>query len=151
VVEFFQNLAHAYGALGVALQAAILVGLVLGTSAIGVAVVIWIPPDHFSSGRPEPASWWRSHPLLRGSGLVLKNGLGLLLFAVGVVMALPLVPGPGLVFILLGFSLLDFPGKRKIERRLLAVPSVIRFLNGVRARFGRPPLVVDARGSASDP
>jgi hypothetical protein len=59
-------------------------------------------------------------------------------------MALPLVPGPGLVFILLGLSLLDFPGKRSLERRLLSVPRVQRFLNEVRERFGRPPLIIDA-------
>jgi len=61
----------------------------------------------------------------------------------GFVMALPLVPGPGLVFMLLGLSLLDFPGKRNAERRILAVPAVIRFLNDVRARFGRAPLALD--------
>ena len=59
------------------------------------------------------------------------------------VMALPLVPGPGLLFMLLGFSVLDFPGKRAVERRLLAVGTVMRSLNGIRARFRRPPLVLD--------
>src|SRR5262249_43016801 len=106
-------------------------------------MVVWIPPDHFKSDRLEPSSWWRSQPLLRGSGLFLKNGGGAVFLMLGFVMALPLVPGPGLVFMLLGLSLLDFPGKRNAERKLLAVPSVIRFINEVRARFGRPPLVLD--------
>jgi hypothetical protein len=139
-VEFLRKLAHSYGSLGFALQAAIVVGLALVTTAIGVGMVIWIPADHFLPGRPEPTSWWRSHPVLRGGGLVIKN-----------VMALPLVPGPGFVFILLGLSLLDFPGKRNLERRLLGVPSVVRFLNEVRGRFGRAPLVLESPDSARRP
>jgi hypothetical protein len=142
-VDFFRRLAHAYGNLGFVVQAAIVVGLVLVTTACGVAMVVWIPPDHFISDRPRRASWWSRGPVLRSSVLVMKNVLGVILVALGMVMALPLVPGPGLVFILLGFSLLDFPGKRRIERRLLAVPSVIRFLNEVPARFGRAlPLIL---------
>ena len=147
-MDFFKRVAYAYGSLGLVVQVSIVVGLTLITTGFGVAMVVWIPADHFKSGRPEPASWWRSQPLLRGSGMLLKNAVGAVFVVLGFVMALPLVPGPGLVFMLLGLSLLDFPGKRNAERRLLAVPSVIRFLNEVRARFGRPPLVLD---DADDP
>ena len=108
-----------------------------------MAIVLWIPPDHFTSGRREADSSRRRHPIFRWTALAIRNAFGVVLVALGAVMALPLVPGPGLVFILLGFSLTDFPGKRRIERRLLGVPSVIRFLNEVRARFGRAPLVLD--------
>jgi hypothetical protein len=142
--------AQGYGALGFAVQAAIVVGLGVVTTAIGVAMVVWIPPDHFKSDRPQPASWWRSQPVLYGSVLVFKNAAGLVFLALGAVMALPLVPGPGLVFMLLGLSLLDFPGKRNLERRLLAIPAVIGFLNGVRARFGRSPLALDTPDGAPD-
>ena len=141
--ELLKKVAYGYGSLRLVVQASIVVGLALITTAFGVAMVVWIPPDHFKAGRPEPSSWWRSRPLLRGGGLFLKNAVGAVLVMLGFVMALPLVPGPGLVFILLGLSLLDFPGKRNAERKLLAVPSVIRFLNEVRARFGRPPLLID--------
>jgi hypothetical protein len=143
VVNLVRKLLQAYGRLGFAVQAAIVIGIVVATTGIAIAMVVSIPADHFRSGRPKPASWWRGHTVLRALAFVLKNALGFVLLALGVVMAMPLVPGPGLVFILLGLSLLDFPGKRKAERRLLAVPSVIRFLNEVRARFGREPLVVD--------
>ena len=53
-------------------------------------------------------------------------------------MSLPLVPGPGLVFILLGLSLLDFPGKRALQRRVVTRPFVLRVLNKTRTRFGPP-------------
>ena len=141
--DFLKRIAYGYGSRGLALQATIVVGLAVVTTAFGIAMVLWIPADHFKANRPEPSSWWRTQPLLRGSGMLLKNAVGAVFVMLGFVMALPLVPGPGLVFMLLGLSLLDFPGKRNAERKLLAIPSVIRFLNEVRARFGRPPLMTD--------
>jgi len=143
VFDFLKRIAYGYGSLGLALQATIVVGLAVVTTAFGIAMVLWIPADHFKANRPEPSSWWRTQPLLRGSGMLLKNAVGAVFVMLGFVMALPLVPWPGLVFMLLGLSLLDFPGKRNAERKLLAIPSVIRFLNEVRARFGRPPLMTD--------
>jgi hypothetical protein len=58
-------------------------------------------------------------------------------------MSMPMVPGPGLVFLLLGISLLDFPGKKKLERQLVRRPSVMRFLNDLRGSFGKAPFVVE--------
>lgn len=143
MVDLFRRLLQPYARLGLVLQAAIVLGIVLVTTAIGIAMVVSIPPDHFSARRRQPASWWHGDPLLRTMVLVFKNFLGVILGVLGFIMALPLVPGPGLVFILIGLSLIDFPGKRKAERRLLAVPSVSRFLNEVRSRFGRAPLILD--------
>jgi hypothetical protein len=141
VIGFYQRLAHAYGAMSFTAKAAAVAILAVGTSAFGVALVVWLPADHFS--RPPAAdAVWRRHWLLRWTGMVVKNALGLVLLPLGIFMALPLVPGPGLVFILIGLSLLDFPGKRSLERRLLGVPAVLRFLNEARRRFHRPPLIV---------
>jgi hypothetical protein len=142
VISFYRRLAHAYGDMSFAAKALWVVALALVTSAVGVAIVVWLPADHFSR-LPDPTAGWRRHPVLRWTILVAKNLLGILVLPLGIVMALPLVPGPGLVFILIGLSLLDFPGKRSLERRLLAVPAVFRFLNEVRERFHRPPLVLD--------
>jgi hypothetical protein len=150
VIDLILRMAHAYGALGLPLQAALVAGLAVVTTALGVAMVVWIPPDHFQSGSSGPPAWWRRHPLLLGIGLVVKNGLGAILALAGAVMALPLVPGPGLLFMLLGFSVLDFPGKRAVERRLLGVQSVLRSLNAIRAKFKRPPLLLDASSTGGD-
>jgi hypothetical protein len=146
-VEFLRRVAQAYGTENLAVHAAIVLGSAVLTTAFGIATVVWIPSDHFQPDRPQRTSWWRSQPVLYGTVLVLKNAVGLVFFALGAVMALPLVPGPGLVFMLLGLSLLDFPGKRVLERKLLGIPAVIGFLNRVRARFGRAPLIVDASSS----
>lgn len=147
VIDLILRWAQAYGGLGLAVKAAIVAGIALSTTALGVAMVVWMPADYFQAGPAGPPPWWRRHPVLLGGGLLVKNGLGALFVIAGAVMALPLVPGPGLLFMLLGFSALDFPGKRRVERRLLAVRSVLRSLNGIRARFKRPPLVMDPRTS----
>jgi hypothetical protein len=142
VISVVRRVAHAYGGLSLTVKVLVVVGLAVGTTAIGVAVVVWLPADHFSR-LPDPTAGWRRHRVLRWTALLLKNLLGLVLLPLGIFMALPLVPGPGLVFILVGLSLLDFPGKRSLERRLLRLPAVHHFLNRVRHHFKRPPLVVD--------
>jgi hypothetical protein len=81
--------------------------------------------------------------VLRWGGLVLKNLLGAFLVLFGVVMSLPGVPGQGVLTILLGVMLLDFPGKRQLELKLVSRPKVLRTVNGIRRRFDRPPLVLD--------
>ncbi len=66
--------------------------------------------------------------------------MGLVLVALGVLLSVPGVPGQGLLTILIGFILLDFPGKRALERRLVTRPAVIGAIDRLRARFGRPPM-----------
>jgi hypothetical protein len=50
------------------------------------------------------------------------------------------LPGQGLLTILIALILLDFPGKRSLERRIIARPKVLRAVNGLRTKAGRPPL-----------
>ena len=141
VIDLYRRLLRPLAGMGLVTNAMIALSAFLVTTAAAVAIVVWMPADHFSRP-PGQDSVARRHPALRWTLIILKNAAGLLIVPLGVVMALPLVPGPGLVFILVGLSLLDFPGKRSLERRLLAVPAVLRFLNRVRERFHRPPLVI---------
>jgi hypothetical protein len=141
VLDLYRQLTSLFSGISLVTYLGIVLGAALVATAFGVAVVVWLPADHFSRP-PGEDSLARKHPVLRWTLYILKNGLGALILPLGVLMALPLVPGPGLVFILVGLSLLDFPGKRSLERRLLAVPTVHRFLNRVRERFHKPPLVI---------
>jgi hypothetical protein len=72
-----------------------------------------------------------------------KNILGVLLVAVGIVMSLPGVPGQGLLTVLLGIMLLDFPGKRSVEQKLLKRPAIQNAITRLRKRFDKPPLELD--------
>lgn len=135
--EFYSRLIDAYGRLGPGVKIALVVGAMVVSTAIAMAVVVRLPADHFSPARVVPPVRLSPVRLLL---LVLKNAFGLLLLPLGVVMALPLVPGPGLLVFLIGVGLLNFPGKRRIERRIIAVPAVRRALDDMRSGFGRPPL-----------
>jgi hypothetical protein len=62
------------------------------------------------------------------------------LILLGLVMALPGIPGQGFLTMIVGLTMLDFPGKRGLERRLIARPRILRTINRLRARFNRAPL-----------
>jgi hypothetical protein len=81
--------------------------------------------------------------VLRAVGIFAKNLLGLVLVFAGIIMSLPGVPGQGVLTILLGIMLLDFPGKRALETRIVGRPRVNSAVNALRARFGKPPLMLD--------
>jgi hypothetical protein len=56
------------------------------------------------------------------------------------VLSIPGIPGQGVLTMLVGVLLLDFPQRQRLERALLGRPGVLPALNRLRARFGRPPL-----------
>lgn len=104
-------------------------------------LVIRMPPDYFVGRRPAPNPWADSHPAIRMTALIAKNVLGAVLVAFGILLLF--TPGQGILSILMGLSLLNVPGKRAVERRIVANPVVLRALNSIRTRAGRPPLVVE--------
>ena len=109
--------------------------------AVVTLVLVKLPANYFHSSHDREFLTHR-HPVLRMVGIFLKNLLGLVLVGFGVVMSLPGVPGQGVLTILLGIMLLDFPGKRELERRLIAHPRILRSINRLRRRFKRPPLEI---------
>jgi hypothetical protein len=113
-------------------------------SLVAVAlVVVRIPSTYFVGDDPPPV-WADRHPFIRWPAVILKNLLGVTLVALGALMSVPGVPGQGLLTILIGAMLIDLPGKRKAEKWLLRRRGVLSAINRVRARYGRPPLVLDA-------
>jgi hypothetical protein len=79
---------------------------------------------------------------------IAKNVLGFILVVVGIMLSLPGVPGQGILTILIGIMLLDFPGKRELERRIVSCPGLFQAINALRRRFGKPPLVLDSEPKA---
>ena len=75
-------------------------------------------------------------------GRVLRNALGLVLVILGLLLSLPGVPGQGVLTMLIGLMLMDFPGKRRLELKLVARPGVLEAMNRMRAWLRRPPLVL---------
>ena len=110
--------------------------------AVVTVVLVKLPANYFHSSHDREFLVHR-HPVLRACGIFLKNLLGLLLVGLGVLMSLPGVPGQGVLTILLGVMLLDFPGKRALETRIVSRPRVYSAVNALRARFDKPPLMLD--------
>jgi hypothetical protein len=123
------------------LWAAVIFLLMFVTSLAAVClVIVLLPEPHLVDERPRLLA--DKPPLIRWAAIVAKNVLGLIVVAVGVVLCIPGIPGQGLLTILIGLMLLDIPGKRRLIHFLVRRPGVLRTLNWLRARFGRPPLVV---------
>ncbi len=103
-------------------------------------LIITIPHDYFL-GRPTPHDG-RRHPFLRLCIRAGKNFAGVIVVLVGLIMSLPGVAGQGFLTILLGLSLTDFPGKRKMELRLVRLPLIQKAINAIREKAGRMPLSI---------
>lgn len=113
-----------------------------GSIAIVSFLLVKLPATYFQDSHERNFMVDR-HRAVRWSGLVLKNVSGAVLVLLGVIMSIPGVPGQGVLTILLGIMLLDLPGKRRWEQKLVSRPRVLRTINNLRDRFGKPPLVLD--------
>ena len=102
-------------------------------------ILVKLPADHFSKHR-KTKFWDGPRPALHAAKVIGKNIAGVLLVALGIVLSLPGVPGQGLLTVLLGIMLLDFPGRHRLEQKLLSRPSIVNAINRLRGRFDKPPL-----------
>jgi hypothetical protein len=118
----------------------VLSGVFFLATLIAIPVVlVRLPEDYFDDRRPR--AWLQDrHPAIRATAYVLKNVVGAVFLLAG--LAMIVLPGQGILTILIGISLMDFPGKRKLERRLIGQPTVLRGINKIRETFNQPPLVV---------
>jgi len=124
---------------GFLIGALIFVGTFFINLAIVSFILVKIPANHFSKSR-KTKFWSGPRPMLHAAGVIGKNIGGVLLVALGIVLSLPGLPGQGLLTVLLGIMLLDFPGKHRLEQKLLSRPSIVNAINRLRARFDKPPL-----------
>jgi hypothetical protein len=125
-----------------------LIGLLLfavtfaGSLAVVSFMLVKLPATYFHSSHDREFLVDR-HKAVRWSGLVMKNLIGVVLIVLGVIMSLPGVPGQGILTILLGLMLVDLPGKRRWEQKLVRRPRVLQTINQLRGKFDKPPLVLD--------
>jgi hypothetical protein len=122
------------------------VGLFILSFSVSLAmialVMVKIPENYFSSHYQRdflPGSPF----LVRWGAVILKNVLGVILILIGIILSLPGVPGQGLLTILLGLIMLDIPGKRPLEAKIIQRPAVLAAINNLRAKYKKPPLVLD--------
>lgn len=127
----------------IALSVGLAVGMAAASFVVAGYVLARLPADYFVN--PDAHRPGARHPVLRVLALVVRNMLGYALVALGVVLSLPGVPGQGLLTILMGVMLVDFPGKHRFQRWLVTRRVVLAAVNRLRARAGQPPFEVGSR------
>ncbi len=102
-------------------------------------ILVRLPSDYFDTRTPR--HWMKDHhPVLRLVGLVVKNVVGIVFVLVGIAMLF--LPGQGLLTMLIGISLVDFPRKRELEAKMVGQPTLLGVINSMRHKFGKPPLTL---------
>ncbi|WP_146651110.1 PGPGW domain-containing protein [Labilithrix luteola] len=121
-------------------------GLVVASAVVFVAtlvavpmLVVRLPADHFV------------RPPTRRSVLIHfgRNVVGGILVAVG--LAMLVLPGQGVITILIGLSVLDLPIKHRLIRRILSQPRLEHAIQRLRERAGKPPLEIPDSDEPSPP
>ena len=103
-------------------------------------VVANLPSDYFVRDKRDPAHQQRRHPVVWVFLTVVKNTFGFTLILAGIAMLV--LPGQGILTILMGLALTNFPGKFTLERRLVRQSSVGKALNRIREIAGKPRLEI---------
>ncbi|HBI15567.1 MAG TPA: hypothetical protein DDY20_08660 [Desulfobulbaceae bacterium] len=119
-----------------------LLGLLSVITFVGSLLVIpWLigrlPVNYFIQHRQKVEERHKRHPLVARMIFVLRNGIGSLLLLAGIGMLV--LPGQGIITILIGFSFMDFPQKHKLEETLVRRPGVARTLNWLRRKQNKQP------------
>jgi hypothetical protein len=110
----------------------------VGSLLLVPILIIKLPENYFLSAQRSTTGMKLKHPVLHFMMNTLKNMVGITLILCGVVMLV--IPGQGLLTILLGFFLMDFPGKYHLEQRLVQQKKVLESLNWIRLRANKPKL-----------
>jgi len=117
-------------------------GVCLAGAVGAVILVVFLPPTFLkklqANGEARAAWGWKR---------VARNVAGWGLMAAGA--AMMVLPGPGVVALMIGVAMADFPGKKGLLKWLLTRPRITRSMNRLRARFGKPPFEAVQPGAAA--
>jgi len=101
-------------------------------------LVALIPSDYFIEDKRN--KYQSSYPLTWLISIIIKNIVGYILIIGGILMLV--LPGQGLFTIIIGLMLSNYPGKYFIERKFIAIPTVLKTINWLRKKSNKPPLEV---------
>jgi hypothetical protein len=123
-----------------------LASLSIASFIVSIVGVPWyvkrLPEDFFSRREQERFGYDRPARTVTDRLLTIaRNAVGVVLVVAGIAMLV--LPGQGLLTLFVGAFMMDFPGKRRFQRRVLAIPAVLKSVNALRKRSGEPPLVVE--------
>lgn len=115
------------------------------TFLLSLALIPWIilriPADYFSQSQRRSLIPQNTHRSIRILLLLIKNILGIAIVLLG--LAMLVLPGQGLLAILIGVALLDFPNKYRLQRWLISRGPVLKSANWLREKGRQQPLEID--------
>jgi hypothetical protein len=101
-------------------------------------LLVRMPANYFQQEKPHLVT--RLGRATAGKKLLIlgRNLLGLVFLVCGILMLV--LPGQGLLTLMISFVMMDFPGKFHLEQRLVKVPQVHKSIDWLRRKYGKPPL-----------
>ncbi|MDY6820767.1 MAG: PGPGW domain-containing protein [Deferribacterota bacterium] len=100
-------------------------------------IIINIPEDYFLHDKRRYSRSFK-HILFR----IVKNFFGIILVIMGLVMLF--TPGQGILFIFIGFMLINFPGKYRLEKRLIKNKKIYIIINNIRKKYNKKPIIINS-------
>ena len=135
MIEFINEYKSFFWALAVVSMLLFLLSLLLIP-----LLLIRLPEDYFITHKKQSKKDIAPKSLMKILLLIFRNLCGWLLMLSGIAMLL--LPGQGILTILISLTLIDFPYKRKFEYYIISRPVVIKNINRLRKKWGGAPLLL---------
>ena len=111
--------------------------IMLFLAAVSVPFIInMLSEDYFLKKKRRSSLKTVSEYIIFFSTAVLRNSIGLFLFISGFLMLF--IPGQGLLTIFISLLFIDFPGKWKLQKKIVRNNKIHSVLNWIRRKGGRP-------------
>ena len=101
-------------------------------------IIVHLPVDYFSEIKRQTVD--SKQPAIKILINIIKNISGGILVLAGLVMLF--APGQGLITLLTGIIIMNYPGKYRLERWLIIRFHLLTPINWYRARHHREPLTI---------
>jgi len=101
-------------------------------------LVALIPSDYFI--KKNNSEFRSNYPIFWLVSIIIKNLVGYTLIVGGILMLV--LPGQGLFTIFVGLMLSNYPGKFYIERKFIAIPSILSAINWLRKKSNTPSIKI---------
>lgn len=99
-------------------------------------LVSLIPEDYFINKKDSKIK--TSNIFIWYIILIFKNLIGYSLILGGIMMLV--LPGQGLFTIIIGLMMSNYPGKYSIEKKFIAIPTILKSINWLRRKSNKPPI-----------
>ena len=101
-------------------------------------LVALIPSDYFI--KKNNSEFRSNYPIFWLVSIIIKNLVGYTLIVGGILMLV--LPGQGLFTIFVGLMLSNYPGKFYIEKKFIAIPSILKAINWMRKKSNTPSIKI---------